>query len=118
MNLRHRVGTIQELRPKRYGRSGRIVELEIIGTSGSVVVKGLAVRRTLGIRENLFFLDAQRSRASGHESWVFTGRGWGHGVGMCQVGAYGMALAGYSYRQILGHYYPGTRIARDADSSP
>ena len=117
VNVRHRVGTVQELRPKRYGRSGRIVELEIIGTAGSVVVEGLAVRRTLGIRENLFFLDAQRSKGSGAESWVFTGRGWGHGVGMCQVGAYGMALAGYSYRQILSHYYPGTRIARTAESS-
>ena len=86
VNLRHRVGAVRELRPKRYGRSGRIVELEIIGTAGSVVVQGLAVRRTLGIRENLFFLDAQRSKGSGAESWVFTGRGWGHGVGMCQVG--------------------------------
>ncbi len=117
VNLRHRVGTIQELRPKRYGRSGRIIELEIIGTAGSVVVKGLAVRRSLGIRENLFFLDAQRSKASGAESWVFTGRGWGHGVGMCQVGAYGMASAGYSYREILSHYYPGTRIARTSGPS-
>lgn len=118
VNMRHRVGTVQELRPKRYGRSGRIVELEIIGTAGSAVVEGLAVRRTLGIRENLFFLDAQRSKESGAESWVFTGRGWGHGVGMCQVGAYGMASAGYSYRQILSHYYPGTRIARTGENSP
>ena len=117
VNLRHRVGTVQELRPRRYGRSGRIVELEIIGTSGSVVVEGLAVRRALGIRENLFFLDAQGSKGSGAESWVFTGRGWGHGVGMCQVGAYGMASAGYGYRQILSHYYPGTRIARTAQAA-
>jgi len=41
---------------------------------------------------------------------VFTGRGWGHGVGMCQVGAYGMAAAGRSYQEILAHYYAGTEI--------
>jgi len=43
---------------------------------------------------------------------VFTGRGWGHGLGMCQVGAYGMALRGLSYREILTHYYSGITLQR------
>jgi len=113
-----RIGDIVELRPKRYGRSGRIVELEIVGTSGKADLRGLAVRRALGVRENLFFIDAQRGPDGTVESWVFTGRGWGHGVGMCQVGAYGMAAAGYGYRQILSHYYFGTSLAVMIDKSP
>ena len=112
VNARRRIGEIVDLRPKRYGRSGRIVELEIVGTRGSLDLEGLAVRRALGIRENLFFVDTQRSPDGTIEGWVFTGRGWGHGVGMCQVGAYGMAAAGYHYRQILSHYYSGTRVER------
>ena len=45
---------------------------------------------------------------------VFAGKGWGHGVGLCQVGAYGMALRGATYRQILSHYYRGTRVLPQA----
>ena len=112
VNASRRIGAIVDLRPKRYGRSGRIVELEIVGTKGSLGFEGLAVRRALGIRENLFFVDTQRDPDGTIEGWVFTGRGWGHGVGMCQVGAFGMAAAGYGYRQILSHYYSGTRVER------
>ena len=104
------VGNVRELRPKRYGASGRIAELEVVGSEGTATLKGLAIRRALGIRENLFFFDAQHAADGSVRGWVFTGRGWGHGVGMCQVGAYGMAAAGFSYREILSHYYPGTRI--------
>jgi stage II sporulation protein D len=104
------VGSVLELRPKRYGPSGRMAELEVVGSAGSATLKGLAIRRTLGIRENLFFFDVQQAPDGGVRGWVFTGRGWGHGVGLCQVGAYGMAASGFSYRDILSHYYPGTRI--------
>jgi stage II sporulation protein D len=44
--------------------------------------------------------------------WLFTGRGWGHGVGMCQVGAFGMAQRGHGYRDILTHYYSGVELGR------
>jgi stage II sporulation protein D len=108
--LSTRVGTVQDLRPKRYGASGRLAELEVVGTEGSGTLRGLAIRRALGIRENLFFLDRQSAADGTARGWVFTGRGWGHGVGLCQVGAYGMAASGFSYREILSHYYPGTRI--------
>ena len=104
------VGSVLELRPIRYGASGRIAELEIVGSAGSATLKGLAIRRALGIRENLFFFDAQHAPDGSVRGFVFTGRGWGHGVGLCQVGAYGMAASGFSYRDILSHYYPGTRI--------
>jgi stage II sporulation protein D len=110
VNAQHPVGDVLDLRPKRYGASGRMSELEIQGSASSLTLRGLAIRRALGIRENLFFLDAQRGGDGAVTAWVFTGRGWGHGVGLCQVGAYGMAAAGFDYRAILEHYYAGTSI--------
>ncbi|MGH9388554.1 MAG: hypothetical protein ACRD1Z_02995, partial [Vicinamibacteria bacterium] len=109
-SLQVSVGSVLELRPKRYGSSGRLAELEVVGSEGSATLKGLAIRRALGIRENLFFFDVQQAPDGTVRAFVFTGRGWGHGVGLCQVGAYGMAASGFSYRDILSHYYPGTRI--------
>ena len=114
VSARASVGRVTDLRPLRYGRSGRVAELEVVGAKGSTVLTGLAIRRGLGIRENLFFVDRQRGPDSQVTAWVFTGRGWGHGVGLCQVGAYGMAASGRSYREILAHYYPGTAISLDA----
>lgn len=111
VNLRNRVGAVRELRPIRYGPSGRIVELGVVGSAASATLRGLDIRRALGIRENLFFFDTQRGSDGTARGWVFTGRGWGHGVGLCQVGAYGMAASGFGYREILAHYYPGTAIA-------
>ncbi len=112
VNGRERIGQVLDLRPKRFGKSGRVVELEIVGTEQTKLVKGLAIRRWLGLRENLFYIDKQLGREGSPSAWVFTGGGWGHGVGLCQVGAFGMASAGYTYREILGHYYPGTQIRR------
>ena len=112
INGRERVGRLLDLKPKRYGKSGRVVELEIVGTEQVKLIKGLAIRRWLGLRENLFYVDKQTDESGIVKAWIFTGGGWGHGVGLCQVGAYGMASAGYSYREILGHYYPGTEIQK------
>jgi stage II sporulation protein D len=104
------VGPVVDLLPKRYGASGRVAELEVVGREGSTTLRGLAIRRALGVREDLFFFDKQTATDGTVRGWIFTGRGWGHGVGLCQVGAYGMAAAGFSYGEILSHYYPGTRI--------
>ena len=49
---------------------------------------------------------------NGSPGWQFTGRGWGHGVGLCQVGSFGMARRGHDYREILTHYYSGVRVER------
>ncbi len=95
-----------------------MAELEVVGTEGSTALTGLGIRRGLGIRENLFFVDRQLGPDSQVTAWVFTGRGWGHGVGLCQVGAYGMAAAGYDYREILAHYYLGTTISLEAPVAP
>jgi stage II sporulation protein D len=93
------------------GRSGRVGKIRFMGRDGTVAeVEGLAVRWTLDLPDTLF--TARRLRPPGQEEgWLFTGRGWGHGVGMCQVGAYGMALRGHGYRDILTHYYSGVSLA-------
>jgi stage II sporulation protein D len=94
------------------GVSGRVGEMRLHGKDGQTeVVRGLPIRWTLEIPDTLF--TARRlTPAEGESGWLFTGRGWGHGVGMCQVGAYGMGLRGHSYSEILHHYYTGVELVR------
>ncbi len=105
------VGEITALEPLETGPSGRVVRLRIVGTRGQLDLRGLAIRRTLGLSENLFFAEPRRAPGGGVTEWWFSGRGWGHGLGLCQAGAYGMAAAGATYREILAHYYPGTAVS-------
>ncbi|MDH4196120.1 MAG: SpoIID/LytB domain-containing protein [Candidatus Aminicenantes bacterium] len=104
------VGELFDLNVRRRGASGRVTELEITGTAGKFVVRGLKVRWALGLRDTLFALDREFDADGKPAAFTFTGRGWGHGVGLCQVGAYGMALAGADYRTILKKYYPGVKV--------
>ena len=104
------VGTVTDLLPRRLGVSGRVIELSVTGTGGELVLKGLQVRWGLGLRENLFVVDRERDAAGAVERFVFTGKGWGHGVGLCQVGAFGMAQSGSTYEGILRHYYTGINL--------
>jgi stage II sporulation protein D len=93
------------------GVSGRVGKLRIDGDGQSKEIDGLAIRWTLDVPDTLF--TAKRLAPPDREAgWLFTGRGWGHGVGMCQVGAYGMAARGHTYREILLHYYTGVELAR------
>ena len=94
------------------GISGRVGSIRLEGSDGETLeVAGLAVRWTLELPDTLF--TARRiTPARGPAGWQFTGRGWGHGVGLCQVGAYGMARRGHDYRAILAHYYSGVTLAR------
>ncbi len=103
------VGEVRDLVPRRIGVSGRVVELAVQGSAGELLLKGLRVRWGLGLRENLFVIGRERG-AAGVERFVFTGKGWGHGVGLCQVGAYGMAQSGSGYEAILKHYYSGIAL--------
>jgi len=93
------------------GRSGRVGDVEFSSRDGrTFAVEGLAVRWTLDLPDTLF--TAKRLTPPGQEAgWLFTGRGFGHGVGMCQVGAYGMGLRGHDYVDILTHYYSGVSLA-------
>jgi len=99
------------------GVSGRVGHMRLIGAAGDTVdVRGLAVRWTLDLPDTLF--TAKRLEPAGRPpGWLFSGRGWGHGVGLCQVGAYGMAVRGHGYREILRHYYSGVHVARAGQGS-
>lgn len=106
------VGALRDLRVLERGISGRVARLEAIGTAGRAVVEGFRLRRALGLPETLFGVEIQRDEDGLVRRALFEGRGWGHGVGLCQYGAFGMASRGKSYREILAHYYTGARIAR------
>ena len=104
------IGDIVDLRPIKRGPSGRIYELEIQGTKSTVTIgKELEIRRTLS--ESHLFSSAFVVEKT-LEGFILKGAGWGHGVGLCQIGAAVMAAKGYTYREILQHYYPGTTLGR------
>jgi SpoIID/LytB domain protein len=104
------LGRITALEPLERGPSGRIKRLRLTGESGSLVVgKELEIRRTLSeshLYSSAFVVDTAGS------DFILRGAGWGHGVGLCQIGAAVMAFTGHGYSEILKHYYPGTRLER------
>jgi SpoIID/LytB domain protein len=106
------VGDIVDLEPLSYGPSGRVYEMKITGTKGSGTLKGIRVRWALGLKENLFVMDRTSDSNGRSKTFVFNGRGWGHGVGMCQIGALGYAKMGKDYRSILQHYYTNVQITK------
>ena len=104
------IGDIVDLRPIKRGPSGRIYELEIEGTKSTVTIgKELEIRRTLS--ESHLFSSAFIVEKTA-DGFILHGAGWGHGVGLCQIGAAVMAAKGYTYREILQHYYPDTNLGR------
>ncbi len=106
------IGHLVDVAVRSRGVSGRATKLTITGTSGKVTVAGLQIRQVLGLRDTLFVIDKSWDESGHVTSFTFSGRGWGHGVGLCQVGAYGMALAGANYRDILKKYYRGVKIEK------
>lgn len=102
------VGRLKDLTIVRRGVSGRVAELSVEGAAGRAIVQGFRIRRALDLPEILFTMSLQKDDAGFIRRATFRGRGWGHGVGMCQTGAFGMALRGRDYREILAHYYPGS----------
>lgn len=101
-------GTIVALEAVERGPSGRIKYLRITGTLREEVIgKELAIRKALSsshLKSSAFEIEKSP------DGFVLRGRGWGHGVGLCQIGAAAMAARGYDYRQILSHYYVGAEI--------
>jgi stage II sporulation protein D len=106
------IGPILDLRVAARGSSRRVTDLEIICASGTAHLRGGRIRSILGLREQLFVIDRRYDAAGRVAGFTFTGRGWGHGVGMCQVGAYGMARTGKTYEQILKAYYTGIDLTK------
>jgi stage II sporulation protein D len=105
-------GEILDLKPAKLGNSGRVVQLEIIGSRGAVVVNGYKVRGALGLKDTLYTLSRTFSDDGRVAAFTFEGRGWGHGVGLCQTGAAGMARAGRRAEDILKTYYQGVELRR------
>ena len=106
------VGAISDLRVVARGSSRRVIDLEVVGSQGTGHVRGGRIRSALGLREQLFVIDRIYSESNRVTGFIFTGRGWGHGVGMCQVGAYGLARQGYNVEQILKAYYTGIEVTK------
>src|SRR5690606_6960775 len=102
------VGRVIALEPVARGVSGRIRELRIRGERGQAIVVGdLKIRRLLGGLKSSLFVVSREGPAARPAAFVVRGAGFGHGVGMCQVGAIGMAEKRKSVGAILGHYFPG-----------
>ncbi|HEU4951043.1 MAG TPA: SpoIID/LytB domain-containing protein [Holophagaceae bacterium] len=104
------IAKITDLRT-RANAQGRVLDLDIRDGAGrSHHFSGMRIRNLLGLRDNVFSFVALGDAPN--RTWVFFGRGWGHGIGMCQTGAYGMALEGATFDQILKHYYTGIELTR------
>ena len=100
---------VREVSVTRRTAAGRALELHVVTDEAQVTFKRFDLRQALELPELLFTVHKARG-AQGETEFVFLGRGWGHGVGLCQNGAYGMALQGATYDTILKHYYTGIDI--------
>ncbi|MEP6786982.1 MAG: SpoIID/LytB domain-containing protein [Acidobacteriota bacterium] len=105
------IGTLYDVNVKKIGYSRRPIELEIVGSNGVKTLKGGKIRSALRLPEQLFVMN-KRYNGSTVGSYTFTGRGWGHGVGMCQYGAYGLAKMGVTYDAIIKHFYTGVELTK------
>ncbi|MGI8784171.1 MAG: SpoIID/LytB domain-containing protein [Acidobacteriota bacterium] len=110
--LAPQMGRLVDLQPTRTGVSGRVIEMNVVGSRSTIALRGGRIRSALGLRDILFVLDREVEADGTVAAFVFRGKGWGHGVGMCQVGAYGLARSGYSFSRILQTYYTGVKIEK------
>ena len=109
-------GEIMALIPVKRGESGRIIELKIVGTKQTVIVgKELEIRKWLSeshLYSSAFVVDTSELINDIPQHFTLTGAGWGHGVGLCQIGAAVMGEKGYQYDQILLHYFRGAELKK------
>lgn len=105
-------GIVQDMIPLQRGASGRIIRLKIIGTHKTLIIgKELEIRKALSsthLYSSAFFVE--KSGSADSPVFILHGAGWGHGVGLCQIGAAVMGAKGYHYREILLHYFRGAEI--------
>lgn len=109
------LGRLLRLEPVERGPSGRLKRLRFVGDKGSLVVgKELEIRRALStshLYSSAFVVDVE-GNPERPDAFLLAGAGWGHGVGLCQIGAAVMAHQAVGYRDILEHYYPGAQVER------
>lgn len=104
-----RLRGLRDVRILKRSETGRVTLLALDADTGTHKVKGLNIRWSLGCRENLFdLLPGYRNGKLVHLTII--GRGWGHGVGMSQVGAFSLAKLGWDYNRILQYYYTGVEV--------
>lgn len=113
--LQLQLGTVLALEPCERGASGRLKTLRIVGSEKTVVIgKELLIRKALS-ESHLYssWFDVETSKeVDGQTLFTLKGKGWGHGVGLCQIGAAAMALKGFKAEEILEHYYPGAKLTK------
>jgi len=112
LNQYYPIGRLRDLIPQKRGASGRVIELAIIGQESRALVTGLKIRQVLNVRDNLFVVDRELDADGRVAHFLFSGKGWGHGVGLCQVGAFRMAQKGAAYETILKKYYRGIKLEK------
>lgn len=109
-------GDIIDLIPVQRGTSGRLIQLKIVGSKRTLTIgKELEIRRTLStshLYSSAFVIDKSKTVNGVPQQFTLIGAGWGHGVGLCQIGAAVMGEKGYTYDEILLHYYIGADIEK------
>ena len=118
--IRRRSGTgygdLLDLIPVERGTSGRLVKLKIVGSKKSRTIgKELEIRRTLSeshLYSSAFVVEKSGGSPDKPEEFILKGAGWGHGVGLCQIGAAVMGEKGFKYNEILTHYFPGASVEK------
>ncbi len=107
-------GSVRKLEAVERGASGRIVRLRVVGERETMVIgKELEIRRALSpshLYSSAFVVESEGMTGGAPDAFTLIGAGWGHGVGLCQIGAALMAERGYDFRRILEHYYRGARL--------
>jgi SpoIID/LytB domain protein len=110
------IGTLIDLVPLHRGPSGRITRLRIVGSGRTIIVgKELEIRRILSrshLYSSAFLPQIQRGSDGRPSTVVLRGAGWGHGVGLCQIGAATMCAKGFPAEEVVTHYFPGARVKK------
>ncbi|MBS2030359.1 MAG: SpoIID/LytB domain-containing protein [Deltaproteobacteria bacterium] len=108
-----KVGHVLGMKVTQRGVSGRAIALTVSGDAGASEIRGeLNIRKAFKNLPSGMFVLASEGGKSGPSAWTFSGGGWGHGVGMCQIGAIGRAEHGQTYRDILAHYFQGSELVK------
>jgi SpoIID/LytB domain protein len=110
------LGEILDMLPIERGESGRLIRLKIVGTEGELTIgKELEIRKALSeshLYSSAFIVEKEGEEGRVPSSFTLIGAGWGHGVGLCQIGAAVMGAKGYSYQEILKHYFRGAQLEK------
>ena len=110
------IGELLDIIPLERGDSGRLIYIELVGSKKKLKIgKELEIRKVLSkshLYSSCFYIEKSLDDRGRVEKFILKGGGWGHGVGLCQVGATVMAMKNIPYQKILNHYYKNTRLVR------